>query len=147
LTLPRLAACGIRVLSLVDPEDKELPLTDRRSFLRSAVYTAVAAHLPAVAFSQNKKAEEELTALMDYLYEEEVMANPESRTTYGLDKGKYASAKRELFDRSPAGIEKDHQVMRQAYARLKTIDRNALSAQSKADYDAFDDLLGVIVGA
>lgn len=122
-------------------------MTDRRSFLRSAVYTALAAHLPAVAFSQNKKAEEDLKALMDYLYEDEVMANPESRTTYGLDKGKYASAKRELFDRSPAGIEKDHEIIRAGYARLKAIDRNALSPQSKADYDSFDFMLGVMVGS
>ncbi|WP_116810988.1 DUF885 domain-containing protein [Steroidobacter cummioxidans] len=120
-------------------------MTDRRSFLRSAVYTAVAANLPAVAFSQNKKAEEDLNALMDYAYEEQVMANPESRTTYGLDKGKYATAKRELLDRSPAGIEKDHKIVRAGYARLKAIDRNALSAQSKADYDSFDYLLGVMV--
>lgn len=129
------------------PKDKELPLSDRRSFLRAAVYSAVAANLPTVAFSQSKQAEEALNALMDYLYEEAVMANPESRTTYGLDKGKYASAKRELFDRSPAGLEKDHEVMRKGYAKLKAIDRNALSPQSKTDYDAFDDLLGVIVGA
>jgi uncharacterized protein (DUF885 family) len=128
-------------------------LSNRRSFLRSAVYTAVVANLPTVAFSQSapasgagkNKAEADLHALMDYIYEDEVMANPESRTTYGLDKAEHASAKRKLLDRSPAGIEQDHKVIRTALSRLQAIDRNALSAQSKADYDSFAELFGVIV--
>lgn len=122
-------------------------MSDRRAFLRSAVYTALVANWPTLAFSQgkDKKAEADLLAVMDYIYEEEVMANPESRTTFGTDKGAHASAKSRLLDRSPAGIEQDHQVMRTALARLKAIDRNALSAQSKADYDSFEYLFRVIV--
>lgn len=120
-------------------------MSDRRSFLKSAVYTAVVANLPTLAFSQTKQAEADLRALMDYIYEEEVMANPENRTTFGLDKGEHASAKSELFDRSPAGIEQDHKVIRTAFSRLKTIDRDALSAQSKADYDSFEYLFRVMV--
>lgn len=124
-------------------------MSDRRSFLRSAVYTAVVANLPTLAFSQSApaktKAEADLHALMDYIYEEEVMANPEARTTYGTDKGAHASAKRKLLDRSPAGIEQDHKVIRTAFDRLQAIERNALSAQSKADYDSFEYLFRVIV--
>lgn len=121
-------------------------MTDRRSFLRSAVYTAAVANLPTLAFSQSaNKADAELHTLMDYIYEQQVMSNPESRTTYGLDKGKHAGEKAKLFDRSAAGIEKDHKITRTCLARLKKIDRNALSAQSKADYDAFDALFGTVV--
>ncbi|MFC4313053.1 DUF885 domain-containing protein [Steroidobacter flavus] len=123
--------------------------------MRSAVYTAAVANLPTVAFSQsapaktaaNQKAEADLKALMDYVYEEAVMSNPEARTTYGLDKGAHASAKSKLQDRSAAGIEREHQIIRTSYARFKAIDRSALSAQSKADYDAFYYLYGAIVGA
>lgn len=130
-------------------------MSDRRSFLRSAVYTAVVANLPTRAFSQSapasgagkNKAEADLHALMDYMFEDAVMANPESRTTYGLDKGEHASAKRKLLDRSPAGIEKNHNVIRAVFARLKAIDRNALSGQSKADYDSIEELSSVMVSS
>jgi len=125
-------------------------LSDRRSFLRSAVYTALVTNLPTLAFSQstqagNKQAEADLHALMDYIYEEVVMSNPESRTSYGLDKGEHASAKWKLSDRSPAGIERERQAIRTALTRLKAIDRNLLSPQSKAAFDSFDEVFRTIV--
>jgi uncharacterized protein (DUF885 family) len=128
----------------------------RRSFLKSAVSMAAVAHLPGFAMAQSslagasevtKKAEAELTAVLDYMYENAVLANPEFRTSLGLDKGEHAGVKRHLFDRSLSGIEKYHDVNRTGFARLKKIDRNALTASSRAGYDAFHYLLTGVVGA
>ncbi|MBM0106432.1 DUF885 family protein [Steroidobacter sp. S1-65] len=127
-------------------------MSDRRSFLKSAVYTAAAAQLPSIAFSQSastaaKDAEAELNAVMDYIYEESVLSDPETRTSLGLDKGEHAAAKRKLHDRSAAGIEKDRNAGRTALARLKQIDRQALSPKARADYDTFDYYFSTVVGA
>lgn len=121
-------------------------MTDRRSFLKSAVYTAAVANLPSFAFAQSSP-EAELTALMDYIYDESVLSDPEMRTSLGLDKGEHASAKSQLHDRSAAGIERDRNVNRTAFARLKAIDRQALSAKARTDYDAFNYLYTDVVGA
>lgn len=125
-------------------------MTDRRSFLKSAVYTAAVANLPAVAFSQGaatKNADADLNSIMDYIYETAVLANPESRTTFGLDKGEYASAKSKLYDRSAAGLDKERAANRKAFARLKGLDRGALSSKAQVDYDAFRYLYTGVVGA
>ncbi len=125
-------------------------MTDRRSFLKSAVYTAAVANLPAVAFSDStsaKNADADLNAIMDYIYEATVLSNPESRTAFGLDKGEYASAKSKLYDRSAAGIEQERSANRTAFARLKALDRGALSPKAQIDYDAFRYLYTGVVGA
>lgn len=127
-------------------------MIDRRLFLKSAVYTTAAANLPSIAFSQSaaaagSTAQAELNALMDYVYEQSVLSNPESRTTFGLDKDEHASAKRRLYDRSATGIERDRNVTRTAFARLKRIDRNGLSPAARADYDSFHYLYTGVAGA
>lgn len=125
----------------------------RRWFLKSAVSAAAVANFPAIAFGEEgaganaaAKAEAELTAAMDYIYAETVLADPELRTTFGLDKGKHASAKSKLKDRSPAGVKKEQDVGRTALAKLRKIDRKALSPDGKAGYDSFDYLYTVVVG-
>lgn len=123
----------------------------RRSFLKSAVSAAAVAHLPSFAFAQagkgTSKAEAELTALFDYAYEKAVLANPEVRTSLGLDKGEHASAKAKLLDRSIAGVKQQQDVNRVCFERLKKIDRNALTPASRAGYDAFHYLFTGVVGA
>ena len=84
---------------------------------------------------------------MDYIYEETVLSNPESRTSFGLDKGEHAAAKSKLYDRSAAGLEKDRNASRTAFARLKRIDRQALSPKARADYDTLDYYFQGVVGA
>lgn len=121
----------------------------RRLFLQSAVSAAAVAHLPSLTFAQDatKKAEAELTAVLDYFYEQAVLANPESRTSLGLDKGEHASAKRKLQDRSIAGLKQQQDVNRIGFERMKKIDRNMLTPASRAGYDAFHYLFTGVVGA
>lgn len=121
----------------------------RRSFLKSAVSAAAIANLPSLTFAQDatKKAEADLTAVLDYFYEEAVLANPESRTGLGLDKGEHANAKRQLQDRSIAGLKKEEDITRIGFERLKKIDRNALTPSSRAGYDAFHYLFTGTVDA
>lgn len=121
----------------------------RRLFLKSAMSAAAVAHLPSLTFAQDatKKAEAELTAVLDYFYNESVLANPESRTGLGLDKGEHASAKRKLQDRSIAGLKREQMINRVGFERMKKIDRNALTPASRAGYDAFHYLLTGVVGA
>jgi uncharacterized protein (DUF885 family) len=118
-------------------------------FLQSAVSAAAVAQLPSLAFAQDatKKAEADLTAVLDYFYEEAVLANPESRTSLGLDKGAHAAAKRKLQDRSLAGLKKEQNVSRVGFERMKKIDRTALTPSSRAGYDAFHYLFTGVVGA
>lgn len=126
----------------------------RRLFLKSAVSAAAVANFPAVSFGQGttsatstNRAEAELNAVMDYFYNETVLANPELRTSFGLDKGEYASAKSKLQDRSAAGVKRDQDLNRAGLAKLKKIDRQALTPSGRAGYDSFDYLYTVVVGA
>lgn len=128
----------------------------RRLFLKSAVSAAAVANFPAVSFGQGTasapatattRAEAELTAVMDYFYNETVLVNPELRTSFGLDKGEYASAKSKLQDRSAAGVKKDQDLNRAGLAKLKQVDRQALTPSGRAGYDSFDYLYTVVVGA
>lgn len=122
----------------------------RRLFLKSAVSAAAVANLPSLTFAQggaSTKAEADLTAVLDYFYEEAVLANPESRTSLGLDKGEHAAAKRKLQDRSIAGLEKEQNVNRVGFERLKKVNRDGLSPSSRAGYDAFHYLFTGVVGA
>lgn len=128
----------------------------RRLFLKSAVSAAAVANFPAISFGQSAtsapatsttKAEADLTAVMDYFYNETVLANPELRTSFGLDKGEYASAKSRLQDRSAAGVKTDQDLNRAGLAKLKKVDRQALTPSGKAGYDSFDYLYTVVVGA
>src|SRR5688572_15220784 len=124
-------------------------LIPRRLFLQSAVSAAAVAQLPSLSFAQDatKKAETDLTAVLDYFYEEAVLANPESRTSLGLDKGAHAAAKSKLQDRSIAGLKKEQNVTRVGFERMKKIDRTALTPASRAGYDAFHYLFTGVVDA
>ena len=127
----------------------------RRAFLKSAVSAAAVANLPTIVLAQSapkvagasKQAETQLIAFMDYIWQESVLANPEYRTSFGLDKGEHADAKRRLADRSARGIEKEHAVIRKGFEQIKKIDREALSPASQVDYDSFHYMYTTIVGA
>jgi uncharacterized protein (DUF885 family) len=122
--------------------------------LKSAVSAAAVANLPVVSLAQSsvqpagaQRAAAELTSLMDSIYEHVVLGNPEFRTTFGLDKGEHAGAKRKLQDRSSAAVRKDQEMTRTALQKLRAIDRKALSAQDSVDYDSIDYLYGTVVKA
>jgi uncharacterized protein (DUF885 family) len=130
-------------------------LIARRTFLKSAAATAAAAGLADMASlvladsapDASKRAAAALNALMDHIYNDIVLSDPELRTSLGLDKGANADAKRRLQDRSAQGLLSDQGKQRDAYARLRAIDRKALSGAAAVDYDTLDFLYSTTVGA
>jgi len=124
----------------------------RRLFLQSAVSAAALANLPSVVVAQAAGTDADkqlaaLNALMDFIYDESVLANPELRTSFGMDNGAHADAKSKLYDRSAAGLKKEQGIARTAYARLKKINRQALPAADAVGYDCIDYLYGNTIRA
>ncbi len=113
----------------------------RRDFIKviagsAAGWPLVARGQPVVHASPNANdAGAALNRLLDEFMQITLNRSPESVTSLGLDKGKLASAKSRLDDRSRAAIQQDQQNIEDWRRRLKTIDRAALSGQSAVNYD------------
>ncbi len=88
-----------------------------------------------------------MTAVMDYIYANAVLSNPELRTSFGLDKGEHAGAKRQLQDRSQDALRKERDIARGALKQLHAIDRQALTPRETVDYDTIDYLYSTVVVA
>jgi uncharacterized protein (DUF885 family) len=76
-----------------------------------------------------------LNALLDGFFQEGLRRNPESATQLGLDTGANADLRHNLADQSAAGIAEARAANLDQLARLKTIDRAALSVSEKVNYD------------
>ncbi|MDT9600686.1 DUF885 domain-containing protein [Sphingosinicella rhizophila] len=123
-------------------------MIDRRIFLGSAGAAALLsfARVPAVAagMQSTTAAGADLRALMDHIYHDIVLADPELRTSLGLDTGEGAWAKSKLQDRSAQALARDRAKVRAAYARLQAIDRDALAGPERIDYDTVAQLYGTV---
>jgi uncharacterized protein (DUF885 family) len=113
---------------------------DRRAFLATAGAAALGAVAPAgMAWAQSGPPaageDARLRSMLDRFFEAGVDEHPEQATGLGLDKGARAPLKRQLEDRSPAARARDLQRTRERLAELRTVNREALSEASKADYD------------
>ncbi|ACG77355.1 conserved hypothetical protein [Phenylobacterium zucineum HLK1] len=107
---------------------------DRRAFLTA---TAALALAPAAARAQSRTPEDaKLRALFDQIFEEILDNSPESVTRLGLHKGPRLAQKARLDDQSIAGLDADKARNARNLARLKTIDRGALSPSEVPHYDA-----------
>src|SRR3546814_5359396 len=73
----------------------------------------------------------------DLIYDMLVDQDPEFATALGLDKGDRAASKAKLADRSPAGIERGHDLYRTGLRELKTIDPAKLSGMDLVNYETF----------
>ena len=102
---------------------------DRRTLLAGA-----AAILPGAALAQGKGAEG-LNALFDRFMDETLAASPETATRLGLDKGRLASAKSRLDDRSPAGAAEDRARTARQLRELKAHGRAGLAGMDAVNYD------------
>ena len=80
---------------------------------------------------------ERLNALYERLFDMLVENDPEFATALGLDKGAHAAAKSRLADRSPAGIERSHDLYRFGLAALEKIDAAKLSGMDLVNYETF----------
>src|SRR3546814_10884737 len=66
-----------------------------------------------------------------------VAQDPEFATALGLDRGDRPAPKAKLADRSPAGIERGHDLYRTGLRELKTIDPAKLSGMDLVNYETF----------
>src|SRR3546814_5015661 len=78
-----------------------------------------------------------LTAIYERIYDMLVDQDPEFATALGLDNGDRAASKAKLADRSPAGIERGHDLYRTGLRELKTIDLAKLSGMDLVNYETF----------
>jgi uncharacterized protein (DUF885 family) len=76
-----------------------------------------------------------LNALFDDFFREGLRRSPEGATQLGLDKGPNADLKSKLSDESSAGIAAGRALTLSQFNRLKTINRAALTAAEKVNYD------------
>ncbi|MGZ3404293.1 MAG: DUF885 domain-containing protein [Phenylobacterium sp.] len=106
---------------------------DRRGFL--ATTAGAAAMLATGARAQAAGAEAELNRAFDDFFNQSLDHSPEQVTSLGLDKGARAAAKFKLRDASLAAIEQRKAETAANLARLKKIDRKALSGMAAVNYD------------
>lgn len=113
-------------------------MIDRRSVLRSGTaLTLLAVCDSAVAKTKMVNSEAaKLNALFATLMDEVLDRSPEFVTSLGLDAGTRAYQKSMLANRSPAEIAALKQLNTSQLARLRAIDRGALSGMDAVNYDA-----------
>jgi uncharacterized protein (DUF885 family) len=120
------------------PEVREM---DRRQFVSAAASLMgawVAASLRAAAAAESPARSEtpsRLDALFDAFMEERFRRNPEQVTSLGLDKGKYAWAKRKLTQASLQQFHESKEENASELRRLKAFDRRSLKGPDLANYD------------
>ena len=82
------------------------------------------------------RAEQQLTKALDDFFDQALDDSPELATSLGLDTGARAGAKSKLHHGSVASLEKDRRQNADQFARLRTIDRKALSGMAAVNYDS-----------
>src|SRR3546814_14063257 len=90
-------------------------MLERRTLLAATAASSLLAALrsPAAAAPAAPGSEgARLTAIYERIYDMLVDQDPEFATALGLDKGDRAASKAKLADRSPAGIERGHDLYR-----------------------------------
>ena len=88
-----------------------------------------------------------LTTVFDQIVDGQLRISPESATSFGLDKGKYASAKRLLDDRSLAGRAATKRFTAQCLAALEACDRSKFTPTDTISYETVIDTLRVQAAA
>jgi uncharacterized protein (DUF885 family) len=126
-------------------------MLDRRQLMLAAASASLAAAAPlrpakaATASKRRAKAAAgpagELDKAFDDFFATLLKESPETTTALGLDKGVHADAKSKLSRGAPADIARRREETAAQLARLKGIDRKALSGMEAVNYDSvFYDL-------
>jgi uncharacterized protein (DUF885 family) len=112
----------------------------RRELLLGTTATLAAGALPARAFAA--PADSQAEALLTRTAESLLKLNPEGATGLGIDKDARAPLKRQLTDRSPAGVEKIKAHLRATLAEIAALDTNALSPAMRTHVDVVEASYG-----
>ena len=107
---------------------------DRRGFLATTAGASLA-FAAGRAGAASGDAEAQLKAAFDDFFNEALDASPEQVTSLGLDKGARAAAKFKLHDASLAEMERRKAQTTANFARLRGIDRKALTGMAAVNYD------------
>ena len=110
----------------------------RRQFLQASALAGAAAAFPLAARAAASAEDARLAALLDAFFYEGVDENPQGASSLGLDKGARAALKSQLNDYSGAGKAARLAKLKDRLARLRRIDRKALSPTSALDYDVVE---------
>ena len=109
---------------------------NRRQMLLTAAAAGLAASAPALALAAaGPVADPKLAALLDAFVDEMLRDSPETATGLGLDSGKYAGARTQLDDRSPAARRKEVANYADRAKRLAAIPRAGLSSHDLTLHD------------
>jgi uncharacterized protein (DUF885 family) len=109
----------------------------RRTFLLSsaAIGAAACAPISRTRLASGLGAAAQARALYSRIFEEMLVASPETATRLGLDTGKRAALKSRLADASPAGKLNYYAPLARAFAELKAIPRDQLEGRDRAWLD------------
>jgi uncharacterized protein (DUF885 family) len=107
---------------------------DRRGFLATTAGASLAFAAGRAAATPGD-AEAELNRAFDDFFNQGLDNSPEQVTSFGLDKGPRAAAKFKLRDASLAAIERRKAETAANLARLRGIDRKALTGMAAVNYD------------
>ncbi|MBS0334686.1 MAG: DUF885 family protein [Proteobacteria bacterium] len=108
---------------------------DRRSFLATTAAGAALALASGARAQAPNRAEAELDKAFDDFFNQSLDHSPEQVTSLGLDKGPRAAAKAQLHDESLAAVEQRKAETSANLARLRKIDRKALTGMAAVNYD------------
>jgi uncharacterized protein (DUF885 family) len=110
-------------------------MLDRRQILGAGASAAALAFAPrAVAASAGGEVAK-LDVLMDQIFQENLVAQPESATELGLDVGANAGLKARLEDVSTGGMARARALNAGRIRKLKALDRNQFKGMDRVNYD------------
>jgi uncharacterized protein (DUF885 family) len=115
--------------------------TTRRDLLLAALSATAVSAIPGFSLAADaakataSPADAKFAKLLDEIAEEILRLSPSSATGLGLDKDARAALKSQLEDLSPAGDAAWAAEVKAIQARLKNVDRSALSADAQTRYD------------
>jgi uncharacterized protein (DUF885 family) len=108
---------------------------DRRDFLASSIALAFASALHAPARAEPGSEASRARALYDAIFENLLVAAPQTATALGLDTGRHAAARSRLDDRSPAGRMNVLGPLIDAWPQLQSIDAARLAGRDRSDFE------------
>ena len=113
---------------------------DRRRLIQGALgaalaFSAVRGTIAADSQRATKSSDAALAALLQRLAEDHLRRSPEEATGLGRDTGSNAALRSQLDDRSLQSITAHRRVVEAALAQLNRLDRSALGAAARLDYD------------
>ena len=91
---------------------------------------------PPVPAESSSEARAALDQAFDAILNDLLAASPMTATSLGMDKGRFAGQKALIDDRGASGMNANAARLRKAMGLLNAVDRSALNAADRVDYDA-----------